>query len=221
MPQLLVNVACRAAVLWSCGTDACWFLGNRSRRWGDFELLRAGILRCGTRALGKERLRIPWDQKSEWGPILGGLVARPAGTFVDHAWACQDIPDDSLKFYLLIGTTVSFRSLSSGYRMVVVLAACGEILSRIGYLELLGRHAQLPIVLEEGSALDGWLGFVLCPLDLLESLRLCIAEIALLRRGYLDAEPLPCQSIREEAREEFSERREPVHRSSPVASVSL
>ncbi|OWM89282.1 hypothetical protein CDL15_Pgr008273 [Punica granatum] len=40
-------------------------------------------------------------------------------------------------------------------------------------------------------------------------------------RGYLRAEPLPCQSIREEAREEFSERREPVHHSSPVTGVSL
>ncbi|OWM76628.1 hypothetical protein CDL15_Pgr009193 [Punica granatum] len=42
-----------------------------------------------------------------------------------------------------------------------------------------------------------------------------------LRRGYLRAEPLPCQSIREEAREEFSERREPVHHSSPVTGMSL
>ncbi|OWM87875.1 hypothetical protein CDL15_Pgr008321 [Punica granatum] len=39
--------------------------------------------------------------------------------------------------------------------------------------------------------------------------------------GYLRAEPLPCQSIREKAREEFSERREPVHHSSPVTGVSL
>ncbi|OWM84209.1 hypothetical protein CDL15_Pgr026160 [Punica granatum] len=39
--------------------------------------------------------------------------------------------------------------------------------------------------------------------------------------GYLRAEPLPCQSIREKAREEFSERREPVHHSSPVTDVSL
>ncbi|OWM78297.1 hypothetical protein CDL15_Pgr003895 [Punica granatum] len=42
-----------------------------------------------------------------------------------------------------------------------------------------------------------------------------------LPRGYLRAEPLPCQSIREEAQEEFSERREPVHHSSPVTGVSL
>ncbi|OWM90904.1 hypothetical protein CDL15_Pgr027391 [Punica granatum] len=48
-----------------------------------------------------------------------------------------------------------------------------------------------------------------------------VHHLEMLIMGYLDAEPLPCQSIREEAREEFSERREPVHRSSPVASVSL
>ncbi|OWM84611.1 hypothetical protein CDL15_Pgr014182 [Punica granatum] len=42
-----------------------------------------------------------------------------------------------------------------------------------------------------------------------------------LSRGCLRAEPLPRQSIREKAREEFSERREPVHPSSLVASVSL
>ncbi|OWM80236.1 hypothetical protein CDL15_Pgr026476 [Punica granatum] len=40
-------------------------------------------------------------------------------------------------------------------------------------------------------------------------------------RGYLHAEPLPCQSIKEEAREEFLERCEPVHHSSPVTGVSL
>ncbi|OWM72683.1 hypothetical protein CDL15_Pgr009140 [Punica granatum] len=40
-------------------------------------------------------------------------------------------------------------------------------------------------------------------------------------RGYLPAEPLPYQSIREEAREEFSERHEPMHHSSPVTDVSL
>ncbi|PKI74544.1 hypothetical protein CRG98_005086 [Punica granatum] len=39
--------------------------------------------------------------------------------------------------------------------------------------------------------------------------------------GYLRAEPLPYQNIREEAREEFSERRQPVHHSSPVTGVSL
>ncbi|PKI68950.1 hypothetical protein CRG98_010630 [Punica granatum] len=39
--------------------------------------------------------------------------------------------------------------------------------------------------------------------------------------GYLPAEPLPYQSIREEAREEFSERHEPMHHSSPVTDVSL
>ncbi|OWM70539.1 hypothetical protein CDL15_Pgr021954 [Punica granatum] len=39
--------------------------------------------------------------------------------------------------------------------------------------------------------------------------------------GYLRAEPLPCQSIREEAREEFSERRKPMHHSSPMTGVSL
>ncbi|OWM68064.1 hypothetical protein CDL15_Pgr020652 [Punica granatum] len=39
--------------------------------------------------------------------------------------------------------------------------------------------------------------------------------------GYLHAEPLPYQSIREEAREEFSERREPVHHSLPVTGMSL
>ncbi|PKI60440.1 hypothetical protein CRG98_019181 [Punica granatum] len=40
-------------------------------------------------------------------------------------------------------------------------------------------------------------------------------------REYLRAEPLLYQSIREEVREEFSQRREPVHHSSPMAGVSL
>ncbi|PKI78373.1 hypothetical protein CRG98_001241 [Punica granatum] len=55
-----------------------------------------------------------------------------------------------------------------------------------------------------------------------------LAEVVLVRTstgdalvGYLRAEPLPSQSIREEAREEFSERREPVHHSSPMTGVSL
>ncbi|OWM89122.1 hypothetical protein CDL15_Pgr026285 [Punica granatum] len=39
--------------------------------------------------------------------------------------------------------------------------------------------------------------------------------------GYLCVEPLPRQSIREKARKEFSERREPVNHSSPMADVSL
>ncbi|OWM75357.1 hypothetical protein CDL15_Pgr021073 [Punica granatum] len=48
-----------------------------------------------------------------------------------------------------------------------------------------------------------------------------IVDVTRGRRGYLRAEFLPCPSIREEAQEEFSERREPVHHSSPVTSVSL
>ncbi|OWM64723.1 hypothetical protein CDL15_Pgr027000 [Punica granatum] len=46
-------------------------------------------------------------------------------------------------------------------------------------------------------------------------------SVCRLSRGYLCAEPLPCESTREEAREEFSERREPVRHSSPVTGVSL
>ncbi|PKI75197.1 hypothetical protein CRG98_004421 [Punica granatum] len=41
-----------------------------------------------------------------------------------------------------------------------------------------------------------------------------------LRRGYLHVEPLPCQSMRWEAREEFSDGRDPAHRSSPAICVS-
>ncbi|OWM85756.1 hypothetical protein CDL15_Pgr023689 [Punica granatum] len=41
------------------------------------------------------------------------------------------------------------------------------------------------------------------------------------REGVSVSSPFPIKSIREEAREEFSKRREPVHYSSPVAGVSL
>ncbi|OWM78105.1 hypothetical protein CDL15_Pgr006211 [Punica granatum] len=42
-----------------------------------------------------------------------------------------------------------------------------------------------------------------------------------LRRGYLRVESLPSRIIRKEAREEFSERRKPVHHSTPVIGVFL
>ncbi|OWM68097.1 hypothetical protein CDL15_Pgr016297 [Punica granatum] len=41
------------------------------------------------------------------------------------------------------------------------------------------------------------------------------------QRAYLRVEPLPCRSIRNEAREEFSEGRDPMHLSSLVTGVSL
>ncbi|OWM63054.1 hypothetical protein CDL15_Pgr026228 [Punica granatum] len=73
-----------------------------------------------------------------------------------------------------------------------------------------------------GNAYRGWMMSEVVSVQALNaSAPVFIVDVTRGGRGYLRVEPLPCQSIREEAREEFSERREPVHHSSPVIGVSL
>ncbi|PKI62731.1 hypothetical protein CRG98_016876 [Punica granatum] len=73
-----------------------------------------------------------------------------------------------------------------------------------------------------GNAYRGWMMSEVVSVQALNAnAPVFIIDVTRGGRGYLRAEPLPCQSIREEAREEFSERRELVHHSSPVTGVSL
>ncbi|PKI71127.1 hypothetical protein CRG98_008495 [Punica granatum] len=73
-----------------------------------------------------------------------------------------------------------------------------------------------------GNAYRGWMmSEVVSVRALNANAPVFIVDVTRGGRGYLRAKLLPCQSIREEAREEFSERREPVHHPSPVTGMSL
>ncbi|OWM77822.1 hypothetical protein CDL15_Pgr004516 [Punica granatum] len=80
----------------------------------------------------------------------------------------------------------------------------------------------MPQCMSLGIAYRGWMmSEVVSVRALNANSPVFIVDVTRGGRGYLRAEPLPYQSIREEAREEFSERREPVHHSLPMTGVSL
>ncbi|PKI44359.1 hypothetical protein CRG98_035245 [Punica granatum] len=80
----------------------------------------------------------------------------------------------------------------------------------------------MPQCMSLGNAYRGWMMSEVFSVQALNAnAPVFIVDVTCGGRGYLRAEPLPCQSIREEAREEFSVRREPMHHYSPVTGVSL
>ncbi|PKI66306.1 hypothetical protein CRG98_013268 [Punica granatum] len=134
---------------------------------------------------------------------------------VGHVWAYRDFPDDALAALSVVQHarrlwTLLIRVLWGDYICNPHGNFCSELVRlthlRAAPLNLKWKNSHFATAAPKGFLVV----LIFCPSFFLGRPR---------KGGYLCVEPLPRQSLREKAREEFSEMREPMHHSSSMADA--
>ncbi|PKI57418.1 hypothetical protein CRG98_022192 [Punica granatum] len=137
---------------------------------------------------GNERLRIPWNWESESAVVLACLW------LYRIAWTAYSVAHCARERFPLGRLTGIGESIGDRVGIDNLATSLGDPLS-----------TRCP-------------GFVLCPVSLFETPRLCITEAAL---GVPHRQTPPSPKYKEKVRDKFSGKRELAHRSSPVVNVPL